>query len=139
MVITFLNYKLKKPLNNPEVVDTQGTIWTFFFAALIGAIYAAILSAVRPYSSEFPLSVNTWTMSDANLWLPSDRSKITQGGLQIAALCWTVGIGLLSSVAVAIIFYFSSELTSDEVFNDATFAEISDDHEDKGIVSQGRV
>jgi len=107
-----LNHKLKKPLNNPEVVDTQGTLYTFFVAALIGAIYSGILEAVYPYPSEVPTSVNTWTLN-TNKWLPTNRSKIFQGGLQIAALCWTIAIGLLSSLAVAFIFYFTTELSSE--------------------------
>lgn len=116
-----MNHKLKKPLNNPDVVDTQGTLYTFLFSSIIGGIYSAILMAVYPYPSEVPTSVNTWT-SASNQWLPYGRSKIAQGGLQIAAVCWTIGIGILSSLAVAFIFYFSSELNSAEIFNDGTFA-----------------
>jgi len=122
IIVTILNHKLKKPLNNPDVIDTQGTLYTFFASALIGGIYAAILAAVYPYASETPTSVNTWVSSNANQWLPYDRTKISQGGLQIAAVCWTIGIGLLSSIAVAFIFYFTTELSADQVFNDATFA-----------------
>ena len=107
-----MNHKLKKPLNNPDVVDTQGTLFTFFFSAVIGGIYAGILSAVYPYPSEVPSSVNTWT-SASNQWLPGDRSKISQGGLQIAAICWSIAIGILSSLAVGLIFYLSSDLSSD--------------------------
>ena len=109
-------------MNNPDVIDTQGTLYTFFTSALIGGIYSAILAAVYPYASEVPTSVNTWTSSNVNQWLPYDRSKISQGGLQIAAICWSIGIGLLSSIAVAFIFYFTTELSADQVFNDATFA-----------------
>lgn len=130
MIVTILNHKLKKPLNNPEVIDTQGTLYTFFFSALIGAIYSGILAAVYPYASEVPTSVNSWTSSGVNQWLPYGRSKISQGGLQIAALCWSVGIGLLSSIAVAFIFYFSTDLSAGEVFNDGTFAEVSDEAND---------
>jgi hypothetical protein len=108
-----LNHKLKKPLNNPDVVDTQGTLYTFFVAALIGAIYSGVLEAVYPYASESPTSVNTWTTVASNQWLPTNRSKIFQGGLQIAALCWTIAIGLLSSLAVSFIFYFTTELSSE--------------------------
>jgi hypothetical protein len=124
-----MNHKLKKPLNNPDVVDTQGTLFTFFFSAVIGGIYAGILSAVYPYPSEVPSSVNTWT-SASNQWLPADRSKISQGGIQIAAICWSIAIGILSSLAVGLILYLSSDLSSDEVFNDSTFAEVADEQHD---------
>lgn len=50
-IVTLLNHKLKKPLNNPDVIDTQGTLFTFFTSALIGGIYAAILAAVYPYAA----------------------------------------------------------------------------------------
>jgi hypothetical protein len=56
--VTVLNHKLKKPLNNPDVVDTQGTLFTFVFSAIIDGIYAGLLSAVRPHPSEVPNSVN---------------------------------------------------------------------------------
>ena len=134
-----MNHKLKKPLNNPEVIDTQGTLYTFFASALIGGIYSAILAAVYPYSSEIPTSVNTWVASNTNQWLPYGRSKITQGGLQIAAICWSIGIGLLSAIGVAFILYFTTELQADQVFNDATFAEVSDENEEKGPVVVARV
>ncbi len=62
--------------------------------------------------------------------MPLDRSKISQGGLQIAAICWTIGIGILSSLAVGLIFYFSCNLSTNEVFNDSTFAEVADEDND---------
>lgn len=127
--MTVLNHKLKKPLNNPDVVDTQGTLFTFLFSAIIGGIYAGILSAVRPHPSEVPNSVNT-SVYASNQWMPLDRSKISQGGLQIAAICWTIGIGILSSLAVGLIFYLSSNLSANEVFNDSTFAEVADEDND---------
>ena len=133
-----MNNKLKKPLNNPDVVDTQGTLFTFFFSAVIGGIYSGILSAVYPYPSEVPSSVNTWT-SASNQWLPGERSKISQGGLQIAAICWSIGIGVLSSLAVGLIFYLSSDLNSDEVFNDSTFAEVADENHDAATPGQQAV
>lgn len=111
LIVTVLNHKLKKPLNNPDVVDTQGTLFTFFFSALIGGIYSGILAAVYPYPSEIPATVNTWGLAD-NQWLPYGRTKISQGGLQIAAICWSIAIGILSSLAVAFIFYFTSDLNS---------------------------
>lgn len=52
---------VKKPLNNPAVFDSHGTLFTFFIAALIGGLYSAILAAVYPYPSEVPTSVSTWT------------------------------------------------------------------------------
>lgn len=113
-IITLLNHKLKKPLNNPDVVDTQGTLFTFFFSAVIGGIYSAILAVVYPYASEVPSSVNTWiSASPTNQWLPSGRTKFTQGGLQMAAVCWSIGIGLLSSLAVGLILYFTSDLSAE--------------------------
>jgi hypothetical protein len=54
--------------------------------------------------------------------LPSGRSKIGQGALQVAATFWSIGIGLLSAIAPAIIFYFTTELSPEEIFNDDTFA-----------------
>lgn len=121
LIVTLLNHKLKKPLNNPDVIDTQGTLFTFLFSSIIGGIYSAIMMAVYPYPSEVPTSVNTWTSAN-NQWLPYDRTKFSQGGLQLAAVCWTVGVGVLSSIAVALIFYFTTELSAEEVFNDGTFA-----------------
>jgi hypothetical protein len=129
LIVTVLNHKLKKPLNNPDVVDTQGTLFTFLFSAIIGGIYAGILAAVRPHPSEVPNSVNT-SVYASNQWMPSDRSRISQGGLQIAAICWTIGIGILSSLAVGLIFYFSTNLSINEVFNDSTFAEVADEDND---------
>ncbi len=120
-----MNHKLKKPLNNPDVFDTQGVLYTFFMASLIGGIYSAILAACRPHASEIPVT-NYTTVSANNQWLPYDRSPITQGGLQIAAVCWSIGIGVLSSIAVALISYLTTDLTDLEVFNDAAFAEVSD-------------
>jgi hypothetical protein len=84
-IVTLLNHYAKKPLNNPEVIDTHGTLYTFFVAALIGGIYSAILSAVYPYPTDIPTSVNTWTNSGPNQWLPFARSKIGQGAMQIAS------------------------------------------------------
>ena len=139
IIVTLLNHKLKKPLNNPEVIDTQGTLYTFFASALFGGIYSAILAAVYPYASEVPISVNTWASSNANQWLPYNRTKFTQGGLQVAATFWSIGIGLLSAIGVAFILYFTTELQADQVFNDATFAEVSDEHEEKGPAFVGRV
>jgi len=120
-IVTIMNHKFKKPLNNPDVNDTQGTLFTFFVSALFGGIYSAILAAVYPYPSEVPTSVNTWA-SNTNQWLPRNRTKYEQGGLQIAAVCWTIGIGVLSGLAVALIVYFTTNLNSDEVFNDDTYA-----------------
>jgi hypothetical protein len=54
--------------------------------------------------------------------LPSGRSKIGQGALQAVATLWSIGIGLLSAIAPAIIFYFTPELSPEEIFNDDTFA-----------------
>jgi hypothetical protein len=105
-----MNHKLKRPLNNPDVVDTQGTLFTFFFSAFIGGIYSAILAAVYPYGSEVPSSVNSWTYNAGNQWLPYNRTKFYQGGIQLAAICWSIGIGMLSSLAVGFILYLSSEL-----------------------------
>ena len=56
-----MNHKLKKSLNNPDVVDTQGTLYTFFTAALIGGIYSGCLAAVFPYGAESPTGTNSWT------------------------------------------------------------------------------
>jgi hypothetical protein len=112
-IVTLLNHYAKKPLNNPEVIDTHGTLYTFFVAALIGGIYSAILSAVYPYPTDIPTSVNTWTNSGPNQWLPFARSKIGQGAMQIAATFWSIGIGLLSSIAVAFILYFTTELSTE--------------------------
>ncbi len=53
----------------------------------------------------------------------------------MAAVCWSIGIGLLSSVAVAFILYFTTELNSAQVFNDETFADVSDEHEHKNVIA----
>lgn len=111
-IVTILNNKAKFELNNPAVYDTHGTLFTFFTAAVIGGIYSAILCAVYPYPSEVPDSVNTWISYGFNQWLPNERSKIGQGALQIAALFWTIGIGMLSAIAPAFIFYFTTDLTA---------------------------
>jgi hypothetical protein len=107
LIVTLFNHKLKKPLNRNSVVDTHGVLYTFFIASLYGAIYISILTAVYPYPSDVPTSVNTWT-SGPNQWLPSGRSKIGQGALQIAAGFWSIGIGLLSAIAPAIVIYFTT-------------------------------
>lgn len=106
-----LNNKVKIPLNNPSVYDTNGILFTFFVASLIGGFYSAILSAVYPYPSDVPTSVNTWTTDAPDQWLPSDRSKIGQGALQVAATFWSIGIGILSAIAPAFIFYFLTDLS----------------------------
>lgn len=106
--MTILNNKLKIPLNRNSVFDTHGVLYAFFVAALIGGFYSAILSAVYPYPTDIPTSVNTWTNNGPNQWLPSQRSKIGQGALQVAATFWSIGIGLLSAIAPAIIFYFTT-------------------------------
>jgi len=61
IIVTIMNHKLKKSLNNPDVVDTQGTLYTFFTAALIGGIYSGCLAAVFPYGAESPTGTNSWT------------------------------------------------------------------------------
>ncbi len=126
-----MNHKLKKPLNNPDVVDTHGTLYTFFTAALIGGIYSAILAVVLPDPSEVPTSVNNWTLA-ANQWLPYNRTKFMQGGLQLAATFWSIGMGMLSSVATALIFYFTTDLSAQQVYADIVFTEACDAHEEKG-------
>ena len=123
------NNKLKKPLNRDSVIDSNGALYTFFISSLFGGLYSAILTAVYPYPSDVPTSSSTFTSSGPNQWLPYNRSKIGQGGLQVAATFWSIGIGLLSAIAPAIIFYFTTELLPEEVFNDSTFAEISDQQE----------
>lgn len=57
-----------------------------------------------------------------------------QGGLQLAATFWSIGMGMLSSVATALILYFTTDLTAEQVFNDGVYAEATDDHEEKGPV-----
>jgi hypothetical protein len=59
-ITTILNHKLKKPLNNPEVVDTQGTLFTFFTASLFGGIYSAILAAVFPWGPNMATASNSY-------------------------------------------------------------------------------
>jgi len=108
LIVTLLNNKLKKRLNKNQVIDSQGVIFTFFIAALIGGFYSAILTAVYPYPSKVPTSVNTWTYYWPDQWLPLGRSKIGQGALQVAATLWSIGIGLLSAIAPALIFYFTT-------------------------------
>lgn len=51
LIVTVMNNKLKKKLNNPSVIDTHGIFYTFWFSALIGGFYSAILEAVYPYPS----------------------------------------------------------------------------------------
>lgn len=121
-----MNHKLKRSLNNPEVVDTQGTLYTFFIAGLIGGIYSACLAAVHPYGPEIPTSVNTWTEFSALSWLPYGRDKYSQGGMQLAGTFISIAIGILSSVATALILFLTTDLNSEQVFNDYTFAEIND-------------
>lgn len=61
ILTTILNHKLKKPLNNPDVIDTNGTIFTFWTAALLGGIYSAILAAFYCWGPDVVTSVNTST------------------------------------------------------------------------------
>jgi|694.fasta_scaffold109651_4 flagellar biosynthesis protein FliQ len=51
IITTILNHSTKKPLNNGGVIDTQGTIITFFVPALIGGLYSAIIQAVGAYGA----------------------------------------------------------------------------------------
>jgi len=110
LIVTLFNNKLKIGLNNPSVKDTHGVLYAFWISSLIGGFYSGILSAVYPYPSDVPTSVNTWETNAPDQWLPDDRSKIGQGALQVAATFWSIGMGLLSAVAPAIIFYFTTEL-----------------------------
>jgi hypothetical protein len=103
-----LNNKLKKPLNRNSVFDTHGVLYVFFISALFGGFYSAVLSAVYPYPTDIPTSVNSWTNNGPNQWLPSSRSKIGQGALQAAATFWSVGMGFLSAIGPAFIFYFTT-------------------------------
>lgn len=57
----------------------------------------------------------------------------------MAAVCWSIAIGILSSLAVGLIFYLSSDLSSDEVFNDSTFAEVADENHDASTPGQQTV
>ncbi len=57
-ITTIFNHKFKKPLNNPEVIDTQGTLYTFFTASFIGGVYSAIMSPIGPFGVDTPTSVN---------------------------------------------------------------------------------
>jgi hypothetical protein len=122
IIVTVFNNKLKKSLNKNSVFDVHGILYTFFISSLFGGLYSAILAAVYPYPSDIPTSANTFTNSGPDQWLPFDRSKIGQGALQVAATFWSIGIGLLSAIAPALIFYFTTELSLEEVFNDFTFA-----------------
>jgi len=117
-----MNHKLKKPLNNPEVIDTQGTIYTFFITALIGGIYSACLAAVYPYGAESPTGTNSWSENVGLRWLPYNRTKFDQGGFQLAGTFISVAVGILSSLATALVIYLTTELSAEQVFNDSTFA-----------------
>lgn len=55
-----------------------------------------------------------------------------QGGLQLAATFWSIGMGMLSSVATALIFYFTTDLSAQQVYADIVFTEACDAHEEKG-------
>jgi hypothetical protein len=60
IIVTVTNNKLKKRLNNNSIIDTHGVLYTFFLASLFGGLYSAILTAVYPYPTDTPTSVNTF-------------------------------------------------------------------------------
>lgn len=59
ILTTIFNHKLKKPLNNPDVYDTNGILYTFWTSSLIGGIYSAILVAFYGWGPDQVTSVNT--------------------------------------------------------------------------------
>jgi hypothetical protein len=59
-------------------------------------------------------------------WLPYGRSKISQGGMQLAGTFISIAVGILSSVAVSIILYLTVDLTAEQAFNDAVLAQVCD-------------
>jgi hypothetical protein len=133
VLITILNHKLKKPLNNPDVIDTQGVLFTFFVAGLLGGIYSSCLAAVGLYGPTIATSVSTVINVAGLAWSPLGRDRFSQGGFQIAGTFIALGIGALSAVAVGILTYLTAEFGSNEVFNDTTFAQINDAPNEPGL------
>jgi hypothetical protein len=128
-----MNHKLKKPLNNPEVTDTQGVLFTFFISGLIGGIYSSCLMAVGPFGPDVTTVVNNqvvWTEDETLRWLGSGRDRFEQGGFQIMGTFVSVAIGVLAGLAVGILYRLTAKLETNEVFSDVAFAEVGDDGEE---------
>jgi hypothetical protein len=125
-----MNHKLKKPLNNPEVIDTQGTLFAFFTSSLIGGIYSAIMSPIGIFGADVPTGVNTWSENTATAWAVPGRDRFGQGGLQLAGTFFSIGIGALSAIAVGLLSFLTTSLSAEEAFNDGAFAELTDEAED---------
>jgi len=49
--------------------------------------------------------------------------------MQLAATFISIAIGVLSSLATALIIYLTTDFSAEQVFNDSTFAEIADEKE----------
>lgn len=135
VITTIMNHKLKKPLNNPEVVDTQGTLYTFFIASLFGAFYSACLATVTPYGADVAtVATNSAGLTsvvyseDSTLkWLGAGRDRFEQGGFQVLGTVVSAAVGVFAGLAVGAFYAITTALETEEIFNDASFAEVGDE------------
>lgn len=121
-----MNHKLKKPLNNPEVMDTHGTLYTFFTAGFIGAIYSAIMCPIGPFGADIQLSQNTFEPVSDTVWIATGRDRFGQGALQVVGTFVSIAMGIAPGIVVGLLSYLTSDLTAAEVFNDYAFTEVTD-------------
>jgi len=129
-ITTIMNHKLKKPLNNPEVADTQGVLFTFFISSLFGGFYSACLTPVGPFGvDQAVLNGNTlgWTENESLRWISADRDRFEQGGFQVLGTVVSGGIGTVTGLAVGLLYRLTTALEAEEVFNDVVLAEVGDE------------
>jgi ammonia channel protein AmtB len=96
------------------VIDSLGSSFTFLVPSLIGGIYSAILFTTSAYGPN-----NT----DANVQVIADRTRWSQGGMQMAGVGITIGIAAICGLIIGGLSKTMSSREASELFDDRSYIE----------------
>ena len=96
IITTALNTR-KRSLNSKGVIDSLGSIFLFLIPSALGGAYSAILFATSEYG---PLNDQNYRQADGG------SSRWRHGGMQMAGLGITIGIGLVFGAIIGLFMKF---------------------------------
>lgn len=117
-----LQMAFKRRVNYDGVIDSNGTLFQFlipsFFAAIFTAIAQGIANSAKSYDALGSAGTVSGTINYVNV-TQSGRSAEVQGGYQILAWLFSVGMGAVAGVIIGFLYKCLNDLSHPtQLFND---------------------